>query len=520
MKQIKLVGKYLLAAAIVASVNTSCTDLTEKAYGEITPAEKAILDKNLTLDQVNTAVKGAYEVLAGAGFAGHNGVWSDQEVSSDELMIPTRGGDWYDGGQWLRMHQHAYAPAEQSFQNGWNSLYGGIATCNRLIVQIPLSQTAAVAAPLINEVRAVRALFYANLCDMFGGVPLITKYPGDIAEAVGKTRTEVYNFVESELTAVLPSLSKNVDATTYGRINYWAAKGILAKLYLNAQVYTGTAQWDKCISATDEILISNKYMLDANQLTTFGSANENSKENIFVIPFDETKLKGENFCQMTLHYASQATFNLQAQPWNGYCSVADFYNSFDATDKRKAANFLAGPQFAADGTTRLLDNDAEANDPDGKPLTFTAAVNELSPNCLRQAGVRFNKFTPRLGGGQDMQNDFPLVRLGDVLLMGAEARHRKTAGDPAALALVNQIRVRAGLTALAALTDANLYDERSKEMFGEGVHRTDMIRFGKYLPPFGPNSFKTSNDDPSKAIFPIPQSQIDANKALVQNKGY
>ncbi len=507
MKKILNLAKLLVAIFLVVTLNNACTNLDEDYGSTISPEEylKIQVDATKSLQEV-------YGKLTAFGGT-HNSAWSDNEVSSDELMIPQRGGDWFDGGQWLRMHRHEFTANEESLRNAFNNAYSAIAACNRLLIQIP-SQDAAVGAIVEPELRAIRAMYYYYLLDMFGNVPLITKYPGDLTEAGTKSRADVYNYVKTEFEYAKTKLSKS---KTYGKLNYWGVQGYLTKLYLNAGVYTGTPQWQAAADAAGDIITNSPYAMEADYYNNFKADNEGSTENIFAIPYDEVSLKGFNLAQMTLHYESQKTFNLAAQPWNGYCSLQEFYNSYDAADKRKA-NLLAGQQYAADGVTKLVDASADANDPDGKDLNFTPAINQHFPGCFRQAGARVGKFKYALKANPDLSNDFPLIRLGDVRLMRAEALYRLSAASPEALTLVNSIRTRAGVPAFASLTDANLLAERGREMFAEGVRRSDMIRFGKFFGPY--DAWKSSNDPATKGIFPLPQTQIDANIQLKQNPGY
>ncbi len=517
MKRIKFLGKYLLAGMLLATVNNSCTNLDEQLYSEVPATEADAVFAKFTEADIKTAVQSAYDNLAGS-FGNHNSTFSDNEVSSDEMIIPQRGGDWYDGGQWIRMHRHEYNKNEDSFNNSWNNLYRGISTCNRLIVQIPKAQPQ-LAAGLVAELRALRAFYYLYLLDMWGNVPIFTKWPGDIAEAGAKKRGDVYTFVETELNAVVGSLTDKVDATTNGRMNKWAAQGALAKLYLNANVYKGAPEYAKCITACDAIINSTKFSLESDYKKNFWFGNEASKENIFVIPYEPGKLGGFNIMQMTGHYETQKTFDLQAQPWNGYCTLAEFYNSYEATDKRKDANLLYGKQFEANGTTQLIDNGAESNDPDGKGVVFTPDLNEHFPGTIRQAGARIGKYRPKNGSSPDLSNDFPVFRLGDIMLVKAEALWRQNAADANALVLVNQIRTRAGAPVFTSITADNLLAERGREVFAEGWRRSDMIRFGKYFKKY--DKYKSLDGEAAcKGLFPIPQAQIDANASLPQNECY
>ena len=502
--------RVLVVGCFLMTAGNACTDLKEEQYSEVGQATADEIEKNLA--DPEKIVLGAYNKLG--GFGNHGGIFSMQEISSDEMIIPQRGGDWYDGGYWLRTHQHQFGSDIPGLDNTFSTLYSCIAVCNRYIgkgpVLIPSKSTEIVA-----ELRALRALCYFYLCDMFGNVPLIKSFPGVLEEAVTKPRLEIYNFVESELNAATVGLSKNA---TYGRINYWAAKSILAKLYLNAQVYKGAAELDKCIAACDEIINSGKYSIEPDYFSNFNPTNNNSKENILVVPYDEVKRQGFNLPQMTLHYASQKTFKLRDQPWNGYCSLAEFYNSYDANDKRKA-NLIAGQQFEADGVTKIIDDGAETADPDGKPLNYTPEVNELFPNALRQAGARVGKYKFKEGATPNLDNDFPLFRLGDIILSKAEALWRKNAADATALLLVNQIRTRAGATPFTSLNTDNFLAERGREMFAESWRRNDMIRFGKFFKKY--DKFKTLDGEAAcKGLFPIPKGQINSNSQLKQNECY
>ena len=339
----------------------------------------------------------------------------------------------------------------------------------------------------------------------------------------------MYAFLDSELTTNVPLLTKE---KTYGRLTYWAGKAIQGKLYLNAAVYTGTPQYDKAIAALDEIINSGKFSLESKYFDIFKASNNGSSEHIWAVPFDRAYVQGFNLPQMTLHYGSQDTYKLQQQPWNGYCSLEEFYNSYDPADKRRKNNFIVGPQFAADGTTPILDASYEKTqvagdpnstiDPDGAPLNFTPKVNEFLPNTLRQAGARLGKFEFAIGATPNLDNDFPVFRLGAVLLDKAEALYRKNNNwaDPTALALVNQMAARNGVT-YAGLTADDFLAERGRELMTEAWRRNDLIRFGKYSKVW----FGKPNVDPAYInLFPVPLSQITATAGtatpLKQNPGY
>ncbi len=516
MKKI-LLSKLLIIGGLLMIFNQSCTDLEEDIYSEV------LTDNFYQSDEEFTAALGAaYTSLY--GYLGTVGPIAAQEVSSDELMVPTRGQDWDDGGHWRRVHLHQWTSEDPVISVPWDFCYGGISTCNRLIFTLESSSQPGGEA-FIAELEALRAFFYWLLLDYYGNVPIVTEFdvPADFAPATS-SRQDVFNFVESELLRTAPLLSTNVDISTYAKMNYYVAQAILAKLYLNAEVYTGNARWSDALAACDELVNSGKYGLTGNYYDNFNPNNGNSPEAVFAIPYDRVNAKGFNIVQQTLHYASQGTYQLQAQPWNGWCSLEDFYNSYEDDDVRKS-NFIVGPQFNLDGSP-AIDGGVEDNDPDGGQLNFTPEINELGPNCLRQAGARVGKFAYEVGQNPDMNNDFPIFRYADILLMKAEAMWRMNNGSADALALVNQVRNRAGVDPFASLTEDDLLAERGREMFFEAHRRTDLIRFGKFNDEwFGKTADASQAPDPGRfdpevRIFPIPKGQLDANPNLVQNPGY
>ncbi len=455
-------------------------------------------------DVIAVLAASAYSPIVGT-WGGHNSLWSLHEISSDEMAITQKGADWEDGGQWIRVHRHQYLPTEEAVLNGWNYCYSAIGTVNNLLVTFGENEFVKA------ELEALRALIYWWLLDAYGNVPIITEETTSSSPPTN-TRQEVFNFVESSLVNNLDLLSTDL---TFGRVNFYVAQTILAKLYLNAEVYTGTPRWQDAVDACQEVIDGGLYSLEPVFFSNFATRNNGSMENIFVLNYDEDNAQGFNLGQMTLHYASQQTYGLQEQPWNGYSSLEDFYNSFDENDVR-INSFLEGQQFALDGSI-LIDDSAEPADPDGPPVNFTPFITELTPNALRQEGVRVGKFEFAIGAGANLSNSFPIFRYADVLLMKAEALWRMNNGDTEALALVNEIRSRANMPGFDNLTAARLLAERGREFFAEGHRRTDLIRFGRFNDAWWgkPNASSTT-----KNIFPIPDFQIQVNTNLQQNDGY
>jgi hypothetical protein len=288
----KIVKNISLMALGLVFITSACTDLDEELYSQVTA------DNFFTSDEEFISALGqAYSGFASIG--NHSQLWSINEIASDEVVIATKGGDWFDGGILLALHQHTYAPDNGFFNNTWGALYGNINTVNRLIFQFEQLGTPEADA-FIAELRAVRALWYFWALDAFGNVPLVTDFT-DTDTKGNTSRQDVYNFTISELNEVIPLLSEEKSSATYARINRWAALTIRMKLYLNAEVYTGTPQWAAAEEDANAIINSGLYSLEGNYASNFAVDNAGSGENIFVVPYDVNLFQGFNWHQMTLH---------------------------------------------------------------------------------------------------------------------------------------------------------------------------------------------------------------------------
>lgn len=559
MKKSLFLIRVIMIVLIVTAFNQSCTKLDEELYGEVTPDNFFQNEEEFI-----SALGAAYTQFA--NFATGSPI-SIQSMTTDEMVAPTRGQDWDDGGAWRRLHLHSWTDEDGEPGGGWTFGFSGVSTANRLIFQFQsLVETGqvdqAVADAFIAELETVRGFFYWQLIDLFGNVPLVTDF--GTAEVTPPTvpRADVYAYIVNDLETAVPKLSKAVDGTTYGRMNYYAGQALLAKLYLNAGVYSGTAQWNKVITACNEVINSGKYSLESNYFANFNVDNSGSSEFIFAIPYDQVFFQGFQMAVRSLHYGSQYTYNLTQQPWNGYSTLEEFYNSYDDTDLRKGdvgtadgpavkrGNFVAGYQYTLGGDY-VTDDGFDAGDPDGAPLNFgnmgsgQPQINELGPQAFRQAGVRIGKWEIEIGGDPgNMSNDYAVFRYADVLLMKAEALFRKNGpNDAEALELVNQIRDRAGVPDLTTLDgvisfdidDDNevvpggeLFNEIGREMFAENHRRQDLIRWGfftdvdKWALPFNnPGDVLKSGDvNAYTTLFPIHRDKLEANPKLTQNPGY
>lgn len=529
-----LFRKILYLGVLLGITVPACTDLdeTELLFDEVTTEEFYQSE-----EEILSAVGDAYTLLF--DFYQNNNMMPLNEVTSDEIVVPTRGADWGDGGHWVRLHRHTWNTQDSRITQGWEYFFNGVNTCNRLLAILePLGTEESEA--FVSELKCLRAIYYYWLMDLYGNVPISTDF-ASTDPPPNDSRIDVYNFIETELTENAPMLAKTgpSEESTYGRVNYYTAQAALVKLYLNAEVYTGTEQWQKALDACDEIINSGLYSLTPTYRENFIRDNKGASEFIWAIPFDEVFAQGFHLPMITLHPESQKTYNMTSQPWNGFASIQEFYESYTdpaqnpgpqgevvgsspdgalttGTLDDRLSNFIVGPQYDSDGEV-LQDGGADQGDPNGPPITFTPYMNELEPAAWRQTGARIGKWEFYNGMGQFLSNDFAIFRYADILLSKAEALWRLNPADPEALLLVNQIRERANVTPFTSLDAEKLLAERGRELFAELHRRVDQIRFGTFNDAW---RFKNADADDHVNIFPIPDSQLNANPNLDQNPGY
>jgi starch-binding outer membrane protein, SusD/RagB family len=480
--------------------------------------------------------------------------------STDEMILPAYGGNWFDGAQNQQMHYHSWTKDNGYVNGNWSWLTTTIGVCNQTLSILGTNMPEGSFKKMkLAEIKLVRALCYFIMMDNYGNVPIVTTY-GDFAPKTNTPRAQVFTFVENEIKAALPDLSDANDASTYGRPTKWMAQALLAKIYLNAEVYTGTARWNDCIAACDAIINSNRFSLAsrANYLVMFyptnGPTSPGSKEEfIFAIPFDATS---SGFLGRSANYkarydvprsmskvASGAGYNYFNIPYNTSgpaATLPEYYAYFNDANDIRNKQWLTGLQFQPDGVTPIMitttnkgyDQFYNGSSPNA-PYTFQL---NLKPNIvLRQSAASFDvgndeiawttgyrniKFYPdATSTSRNQNNDIPVFRYSDIILMKAEAIQRGGTAtlSHTALSLVNMLRAnRTTSPALASVTLDDIYAERSREFAWEGWHRNDMIRFGKYEGTWG---FKT-NTETYRRIFPIPTNAFALNPALKQNPGY
>ncbi len=479
----------------------SCTDLTEKPKSVVTADNFYQTEAELI-----SAVTPVYASLRDFS-------WGDpmflQEVASDELVIPQRGGDWGDGDIWKDLHRHTWKPTLGFVNGAWASLYRGIARANSVIPNLENAGTD-LAKTFVAEVRVLRAYFYWWLMDLYGGVPIVTDPVTDPNNPPKQnTREEVFNFVVNELNEAIPDLEESFGSGNWGRVTKWAAYAILSQVYLNAEVYTGTAHWQDCVDACDAIINSGQFEMLDNYFDVFDLNNEGpgNRELIWVVGHKASEGVGFFRHMATLHYNQ-----LPQTPWNGFSVLADFYYKYDSTDVRRQ-QFLVGPQVWLAGPKA----GQPTTDRQGNPLIFTVEIQDIE-NATEGEGARVLKWPvdPNMTGG-NAGNDFAIFRYPVILLTKAEALFML--GDVGgALDLVNQVRARAFEPdkPLTSLTRDDILNERGFELFWENFRRQDLIRTGHWGDPW---TFKDPSPD-FRQLYPIPQIQLDANPNLKQNPGY
>jgi len=521
-----------------------CTDLTETPPSVITSGNFFHNEA-----EVLAALAGVYAQLRST--APEGSIYDANEVSTDEIVVPVRGQDWIDGGQWIDLHNHTWTPGSASarafFNGAWNSAYTGVARAN-LFLSAVAPATVPNKAAVIAEVRTLRAFYYYILMDMFGGVPIVTTT--EVALRPRNTRRELFDFIESELIAArdsgLPDTRPDADN---GRVTKGAADAILANMYLNAGVFTkdGTgagglsaAAYNTCagvtvsggqdacaaaITAADRILNSGNYQLADSFPQNFRFDNYKSKENIFVVKFIPADGLGMGITMAALHYCQYAPLS----PWNGFATLAQTFNAFDSTDQRRKV-MLIGPQSDV-----LTGQPATVRVSGACPATWTPATSLVFTDSIRDIGSASENEGPRIYKwpadpahvSQNSGNDFAWFRLGEIYLIKAEALNEQTPGSAVAFAQLTTLRSRNGHPVAPALvgpiTRAMILNERLFELFGEQKRRQDLIRFGQYTgrtdAASGLIGGKVASAD-HYVLMAIPQTQMDANPQLTQNPGY
>jgi hypothetical protein len=573
MKQY-IIGSMLLSSILLASCSLDETPRSKFSEKEAFSTSKLVY--------VNS-VANVYSSI-GNGLYGSDGgsVHTFQEFSSDASMIPGRQGDWVDGGAWQNIFLHNFESSVSKYNDVWNNLYRVIGLANSSIDRLNkyLGEHPEY-AEYVYELRALRAVYYYYVMDLFGQVPLVVSSEVSANEVNQSNRSDVFKFVTSELAECIPHLSDSKsqnEGEYYGRITKAVAYMCMAKCAINAPVYTiddttptsysafvGTDKsgkataseeqgntvsemgknititldgetrnaWETAVYCADQIA-SLGYRLQPSYADNFIVANQNSVENIWTRPNDCVNYKIDDYnIVRTLHYNHGGAIGYQG--WNGACSSKQqmlVYGYGTANpDPRLKLNFYTDKDYMEE-TGKAVEDGATGKDLEYMPLAvkvdFTATDD---PHAMKCAGARMKKYEFDKSTTQQysFNNDLVIWRYADALLLKAEAEYRM--GKKAeALTIVNEVRGRVAATPRTELTLNDILNERMLELAWEGVRRQDQIRFCTFTEPtadrFNGVTHNASagdyNDDTQgyTMVYPIPYAVLNLNKKLGQNPGY
>ena len=367
------------------------------------------------------------------------------------------------------------------------------------------------------EARFLRALAYWHGLDLFGNIPLVTENDQIGATAPKQaTRDSVYRYVVSELNAIKADLPAP-GAATYGRATGPAADMLLAELYLNAGVYTGTPNYTGALTEASAVIAAG-YSLAPNYFNNFQADNNTSPEIIFAVPEDGIHTQTYGSTNFIIHASCGESMNNANYGvdgcWWGLRLKPSGHDLYAAGDLRASQFFTSGGQTVAVASISTFKN-----------------------------GIPNPKFTNKTSGGATGSNpsfadtDFPMFRLGEAYLIYAEAQVRGGGGDTTtALLYVNRLRLRAfnndstKMVVDSQLTLPFLLAERGRELMWEGHRRTDLVRFGEFTGGSyiwawkGANAYGSDSTgvatDAHLNLYPIPANELIANPNLHQNTGY
>ena len=552
---------------ILGGLFSACSGFLDEDPKSKIPEEEAYKSEKLVY--VNT-IATIYTSFGNRLYGSTDNVHTLQEFSSDAWILPGRQGDWVDGGKWQSLFLHNYGPGNATIKSTWNALYTIIGNCNTSIDNLETFIQAGGESYLQDyqyEARAVRAILYYHLVDLFGRVPLVTSSKTVMADVNQSSRSEVYQFIVDELTDCIPHLPSGKCQNMgkyYGRVTKAVGYMAMAKVAINSPILSkddwndgslvggiakvapyvnqagknikialdGTTRdaWETVLYCQKQIE-KEGYSLQPNFSQNFSKTNDSSVENIWTQPSDGTTYKVSDYNPTrTLHAAHASAYGLQG--WNGACATVEQMKVFkygtDEQDPRMDMTFFYGPVFV-DGKP------IDAGLGDGaqlcyNPMDVVVDFKEDVPNqILKFAGARMSKYEVdnTTSSYLNHNNDKVFWRYADALLLAAEAKVRMgQSGD----AEVNEIRDRVQAGQKSNVTLQDILDERMLEFSYEGMRRQDQIRFGTYTEPttdryagvhhnVATGDYVVDNTG-FTTVFPIPTSVLELNTKLTQSPGY
>lgn len=520
--------KIIIILIIGLTVFYGCTDLQEEILDETTGEE------NLVYENLYELVAPTYNSFAQLYFIRQ--VWGIQEVTTDELMIPTRGTDWFDGGIWQMHYLHTWLPQHEHIVMCWNALAEGMARANYSLLLLDEFEENDEVNYFRAELNFLKCLNMYYYMDIYGKVPFreYTEQNFGINPAVFN-RQEAFDYITNKIKEIRPNLGDKY-VVPYGRPNKDAATMLLAKMYLNKEVYTGEAAYDSCLVYVNEILNSGRYSIADDYFQIFAPNNdENYTDNdeaiLVTVLNDEEDMDNraswhEGF-QLTFHY-NQRFGQGYSGGYNGICSQKEYLEKIAAhTDTSTDVRWRDDRIYDLTGIYCGFNYNQQYS-PDGElvyerggviPLYFTFEAPLYA--STESNGVRIMKYWLKLPTTESatVSNDFIVWRYSDCVLMQAECNLRMGNASEA-LSAVNTLREKRNAPLLSSIDLSGLLTERAIELYTEGHRRQDMIRFGTFLDPKADKPYTSSE---TRLLCPIPQSAIDAladQNLLSQNPGY
>ena len=540
---IKQTNRYFSLSLCVGILLASCTDL------EVEPTD-SLLDDGFTgiqtAEAASSQITAMYNDVNGY-FGTQANLYALNEVTTDALLVPTRGSDWGDNGIWRQLHQHSWTPEHSYILGVWNE-WNGL----QLSASEVLDSRSASSSEAIGHASFLRGLAMFVILDNFGQVPYRDTEAADpLADPDVLTGEDAVTFIISDLDNAIANLPTSSAGDDNFRGSKAAARFLKAKVLLNRHIYNGSGSaasgdMNEIISLVDAIE-NDGYELADDYFDIFVPGGDSE-----TIWYAQTSAGTRIF--NTLHYNST---ELGGGGWNGFSTLAEFYDLFEGdADNNRGLNdgTLSDGQeerrgfvpteggIAYDGSYGTDDNDdgivdgsnvgfgfligqqygpngAALEDRSGNPLSFTreffSAVDN-QPSLVDNneiTGIRVIKYNPRDGA---FANHIIFFRYSDAYLMKAEAMWR-SGGDPTAM--INELRTIRGAAPLGSVSEQDILDERARELYTEGWRRNDMVRFGQYTKDW---EFKEADavGNPDRQLFPIPSAQLILNPNLVQNPGY
>ena len=515
----KILNK-LFFGTIAFGMAVSCTNLDEEVFSYITQD-----DFFTSEEQVAIYAGRAYTSLQNWG---SEQSWLTMDMLlGDEACAPINPeGAWNDNGRYKELQEHRIPTSSKLNLMTWEFIFNGITACNDVIHALGNSPINFDGKErMISEMKVLRAFYYFLAADGYDNVPFCidkmdTSYPKP------KNRDYLFGWIENEIKNNVANLADSREDNYYGRVTQGVAYTLLAKLYLNAEVWGKGEHWGEAAEAAYKVINSKTYELATNYKDNFIVHNENSPEAIFAIPYSTQYIESSDnaFCLFALTLSESLAKKKYSigDGWYGYVGQPDFIATYEEGDTRLADTYLFGQMYDKNGQKMRITPKGQTEEVDYVINPIFDEANFVNGRSELE-GAFLHKWEYQTDGlltsyKISMENDIFIFRYADVILMYAEALLRdEQALTSEAIDGLNKLRTRAGLTSKGSYTLEDVYLERGHELALEGWRRQDMIRFGTYQNTWWAKA-KTTPD--YALLLPIPSEIKNANPNLSQNDGY